>query len=125
MYRSLALSSKASNIFSEVYFCDYKGGLLGQQGKVVIKKLDKGVLVKSEVSERIFNIVKEDNEMLVFNYVNHWTDKNGIKKFSSIDTRMINKLEKIYTSYIMSDKSPEFPIEYGVTMYDGTCLQDE
>ncbi|MDA9175079.1 hypothetical protein N9E88_04625 [Gammaproteobacteria bacterium] len=120
------LSTLSSNIFSEVYFCNYKGGHLGvQEGKVIIKKLDTGVLVKYEVSERMFNVVKEDNEMLVFNYVNHWTDMKGRKEFSTIDLRMINKKENIYTHYILSDKSSEFPIEYGVTMYDGKCLKDE
>ena len=105
---------------------EYKGGHLGLGGgKVIIKKLDTGVLVKYDVSERIFDIVKEDDEMLIFNYVNHWTDETDKELFSSLDIRMINKVNKIYTHFIVSDKSPEYPIEYGVTTYDGTCLKDE
>tara|TARA_S200000501_G_scaffold367493_1_gene403890 strand:- start:78 stop:479 length:402 start_codon:yes stop_codon:yes gene_type:complete len=120
------LSILSLNILSDVFFCDYKGGHLGLGGgKVIIKKLDTGVLVKYDVSERIFDIVKEDDEMLIFNYVNHWTDETDKELFSSLDIRMINKVNKIYTHFIVSDKSPEYPIEYGVTTYDGTCLKDE
>jgi len=121
------LSVLSSTIFSEVYFCDYKGGHLGgQEGKSIFTKLDTGVLVKhGNGNERTFDIVKEDDEMLIFNYINHWIDKKGKKLFSSIDLRMINKKENIYTSYIVSDKKPEFPLEYMVTMYDGTCMKNE
>jgi hypothetical protein len=119
------LSTLSFNIFSEVYFCNYKGGHLGvQEGKMIFKRIDTGVLVKGR-SERIFNIVKEDDEMLIFNYVNHWTDEKGKEFFSSVDLRMINKVNNIYTSFILSDKSSEFPIEYTVTNYHGTCLTDD
>ena len=121
------LSILSLNVFPNVYFCDYKGGHLGMvEGKSIFTKLDTGVLVKhGNGNERTFDIVKEDDEILIFNYINHWIDKKGKEHFSSIDLRMINKKENIYTHYILSDKSPEFPIEYGVTMYDGKCLKDE
>ena len=121
------LSILSLNVFPNVYFCNYKDSQRGGvEGKSIFTKLDTGVLVKHDNgNERTFDIVKEDDEILIFNYINHWIDKKGKKLFSSIDLRMINKKENIYTSYIVSDKKPEFPLEYMVTMYDGTCMKNE
>jgi len=121
------LSVLSSTIFSEVYFCDYKGGHLGGvEGKSIFTKLDTGVLVKhGNGNERTFDIVKEDDEILIFNYINYRIDKKGKENFTSIDLRMINKKENIYTSYIMSDKKPDFPLDYTLIMFDGTCLKNE
>jgi hypothetical protein len=121
------LSILSLNVFPNVYFCNYKDSQRGEvEGKSIFTKLDTGVLVKHDNgNERTFDIVKEDDEILIFNYINHWIDKKGKKLFSSIDLRMINKKENIYTNYIMGDKHPEIKLEYGLSLFDGTCLKDD
>ena len=66
----LLLSS--TSILSDEYFCNFKGGS-GEtiEGVVIFEKNQDGVLVKSEKSERTFEIIRDDEEVLLFQYINN------------------------------------------------------
>ena len=111
------LSIMSLSVFSDEYFCNYKGGSSGTStGVVIFERNQDGINVKYENSERTFEIIRDDEEVLLFQYIND--NSNGT--LSSIDLRSINKKSKKLTFHIIFMTYPEVSYHY-----QGECILND
>ena len=105
------------SVLSDEYFCNYKGGSTGNgTGVVIFERTQDGINVKYENFERTFEIIRDDEEVLLFQYIND--NSNGT--LSSIDLRSINKKSKKLTFHIIYMTYPEVS-----THYQGECILND
>lgn len=111
------LSIMSLSVLSDEYFCNYKGGSIGTStGVVIFERNQDGINVKYENSERTFEIIRDDEEVLLFQYIND--NLNGT--LSSIDLRSINKKSKKLTFHIIYMTYPEVSYHY-----QGECILND